>query len=99
MQYPNEVRAIREIRDANPTVPAKTLTRRITKGEFDRDELDCIAGEEGYYTLSSRSFLSTYSVIRRHDAKAKAAAVVAVAKVGKTVKKLAKKLADQGVLA
>jgi len=54
----NEVATIQRIRDANPKVPAKTLARRIESGEFP-------GTSDGFY----RTFLSTYSVIRRYDEK------------------------------
>jgi len=56
----NEVATIQRIRDANPKVPAKTLARRIESGEFPGTSVS-----DDFY----RTFLSTYSVIRRYDEK------------------------------
>jgi len=56
-RYQSELDTIHRIRDENPKVPAKTLARRITDGEFP-------GTSDGFY----RTFLSTYSVIRRYDA-------------------------------
>lgn len=50
---------IEEIRRNNPTVPQMTLAKRIQSGEFNTT--DSHPGD--------RSLLSTYSVIRRYDAR------------------------------
>jgi len=65
--FSDEVAAIREIRALNPAVPAKTLARRISTGDFPFI---------GQGSICGRPFLSTYSVIRRYDAKQKARANV-----------------------
>jgi hypothetical protein len=69
-----------ELRKSNPSLGAKTLARKIS------------SGVDGFSGASSRPFLSTYSVIRRYDAKVKAAAVAV--STAKAVKKAGKRIAE-----
>lgn len=69
-----------ELRKSNPSLGAKTLARKIATGAI------------GYEGASGRPLLSTYSVIRRFDAKTKAAAVAAA--TTKAVKKAGKRIAE-----
>lgn len=82
-RFPDEFKSITSLRAANPQMPAKTLARKISNAEED------------FLGASGRSFLSIYSVIRRYDAKAKAAAVAAA--TVKAVKKAGKRIAESVV--
>ena len=53
----SELNRIREIRMANPRVPARTLARQLYNGEYYG------------HASTNRPFYSTYSAIRRYDAK------------------------------
>lgn len=66
MQFPEEVKAIKALRDAFPGEPAMKLAKRIAHegpSAFETDEHKKHAASAG-----CRTFYSTYSVIRRYDA-------------------------------
>lgn len=74
MAFEKELTRIHNIRKAHPTYGPYTLARKIRRGEVN---------DQGT-TVASRPFYSTYSVIRRYDAKQKAT-VPASKKSRKTV--------------
>jgi hypothetical protein len=86
-RFPEEFKAVTDLRIANPQMPAKTLARKIKNGEA------------GYVGAANRTFLSTYSVIRRYDAKQRLAqaqidAAFKAVKTTKAVKKAGKRIAE-----
>lgn len=68
--FSDEVAAIRRIVGRNPGVGAFRLARRIKTRDFLFDSRDY--EDAGYSGLISRTFLSVYSVVRRHRAGIKA---------------------------
>lgn len=79
-KYPEELAAIRALRDAFPNEGPKKLANRIKEGVAAFTDA---AHQNFVCDVGQRTLLSTYSVIRRHDANKK----VLGAKLAKTVKK------------